>query len=87
MRSVSERPHARFYTRSNCSLCDKAYPILAQLAAEGLIVLETVDIATAPRLTEIYGHRIPVVELSTGHTFEGRISGFRLRRALRQAAE
>ena len=75
-------PHARFFTRANCSLCDKAYPIVEKLAQEGLLTVEKIDIASDPLLTQQYGYRIPVVELSTGQVYEGRISQFRLRRAL-----
>lgn len=84
MTSVSKDtiPHARFFTRANCSLCDRAYPIVERLANEGLLTVEKIDITTDPLLVKQYGHRIPVVELSTGQIYEGRISQFRLRRAL-----
>ena len=87
MNSASETttpiPQAHFFTRTDCCLCDRAYPILRRLAAEGLLEVTQVDIATDPSLLEKYKHRIPVVQLSTGHVYEGRISEFRLRRALR----
>ncbi len=84
MTSVSkqELPHAQFFTRANCSLCDRAYPIVERLADEGLLTVEKIDIASDPLLIKQYGHRIPVVKLSTGEIYEGRISQFRLRRAL-----
>ncbi|MGB0385132.1 MAG: glutaredoxin family protein [Ardenticatenaceae bacterium] len=84
MTSVSKktRPHARLFTRDNCSLCERVYPILARLAAEGLLTVERIDIASDPTLMQEYGYRIPVLHLSTGHTYEGRISEFRLRRTL-----
>lgn len=73
---------ATFYTRANCSLCEVAYARLARLAAEGLVVVERVDISDDPALTAAYGSRIPVLRLEGGVTFEGRISEFRVRRAL-----
>ncbi|MBA3533034.1 MAG: glutaredoxin family protein [Ardenticatenales bacterium] len=83
MNSVSEpRPHARFITRGNCSLCEQAYPILERLALEGLITLERVTLEEHPELITHYGTHIPVVLLSTGHTFAGHISEYRLRKAL-----
>lgn len=84
MTSASKKtvPHARFFTRANCSLCDRAYPILERLADEGLLTVEKIDIATDPTLMQQYQYRIPVVALSTGDVYEGRISQFRLRRAL-----
>lgn len=76
--------HARFYTRANCSLCERAYPIVERLATEGLLSLEKIDIEHDPALLELYRYRIPVVVLSTGEVYEGRISQFRLRRAIEQ---
>lgn len=73
---------ARFYTRANCSLCKRAYPILQRLAAEGHLTVEVIDIAADPDLTAHYGERIPLVELSNGHLLEGRISEYRLRRII-----
>lgn len=74
--------HAILYTRADCSLCDKAAHILERLAAEGLLTWEKRDIAASPALTAAFADRIPVVELIGGPRFEGRISEFRLRKAL-----
>jgi thiol-disulfide isomerase/thioredoxin len=74
--------HARFYTRANCSLCERAYPMVERLAREGLLSVEKIDITTDPALFELYRYRIPVVVLSTGEVHEGRISPFRLRRSI-----
>lgn len=74
--------HAILYTRADCSLCDKAAHILERLAAEGLLTWEKRDIAASPALTAAFADRIPVVELVGGPRFEGRISEFRLRKAL-----
>lgn len=82
MNSASNPPHVRFYTRANCSLCEKVYPILERLAGEGLVHFERVDIAASPALTGRYGWRIPVIEFPDGTVLEGRISEFRLRRLL-----
>ncbi len=73
---------ARLFTRADCSLCDRARAILQRLSGEGLLVWEAVDISADSALTESYGSRIPVVELSTGDVFEGRVSEFRLRQCL-----
>lgn len=75
-------PHAQLYTRSNCTLCERVYPILVRLAAESLLTFELIDITSDPALMERYKWRIPVLSLSTGDRFEGRISEFRLRRRL-----
>lgn len=75
-------PHVRFFTRTDCSLCERAYPILERLAGEGLLTVERMDIASDPALTAEYGARIPVLLFSTGAQYEGRISEARLRRDL-----
>lgn len=75
-------PHARFYTRPGCHLCEQAWPGIARLAEEGLILLERVDISGDAELEAAYGLRIPVVELSTGAVFEPPLSGWRVREAL-----
>nr|WP_290666431.1 glutaredoxin family protein [Ardenticatena sp.] len=74
--------HAILYTRTDCTLCDKAAHILERLAAEGLLTWEKRDIEASPALTAAFDDRIPVVELVGGPRFEGCISEFRLRKAL-----
>ncbi len=73
---------ARLYTREGCSLCERVKAMLQRLSGEGLLGWEAVDIAADPALDAAYGSRIPVVELSTGDVFEGRVSEFRLRQRL-----
>jgi hypothetical protein len=80
--SDSATIRARLFTRAGCSLCDRACAILQRLSGEGLLAWEAVDISADLALTETYGSRIPVLELSTGDVFEGRVSEFRLRQRL-----
>lgn len=82
MPSASDIPLLRFYTRDNCSLCDRAYPAIERLVTEGAIRVETFDIAQDATLTVRYGERIPVLEFPSGVVLEGRISEFRIRRLL-----
>jgi thiol-disulfide isomerase/thioredoxin len=77
----------RFYTRENCSLCEKIYPALQRLQREGLADVERVDIDESTELRERYGWRIPVVEFPDGQLLEGRISEWRLRRRLTGAVD
>lgn len=73
---------ARLYTRPGCHLCDKAAAILERLAAEGLLQWESVNIEDDPALLARFAAQIPVVEIDGGPLFAGRISEYRLRRAL-----
>lgn len=51
------------YTRSRCSLCDKAKKVILELQEEWDFILEEIDIDTSDELTEKYGIMIPVVEI------------------------
>ena len=82
MPSVSDTPLLCFYTRDNCSLCERVYPVVERLVAEGAIVVEIFDIDRDAGLTARYGERIPVLEFPSGAVLEGRISEFRIRRLL-----
>jgi thiol-disulfide isomerase/thioredoxin len=80
--SAPNPPHLRFYTRPDCSLCDRVYPTLQRLEREGVITIESVNIEEDVTLSERYGTRIPVLEFPNGQLLEGRISEFRIRRLL-----
>lgn len=82
MTSKKQPRNVRFYTRDGCSLCDKIEPELQHLADAGTITLETIDIAGDAALEEAYGTRIPVVDVEDGPFLEGRISKYRIQRAL-----
>lgn len=82
MTSKEQPQNVRFYTREGCSLCDKVQPVLRHLADAGTITLETIDIAGDSTLEEKYGTRIPVVDVEDGPLLEGRISRYRIQRAL-----
>ncbi len=60
--------------------------VLSALEREALLAFQVVDVDTDPLLRERFGERVPVVALSTGDCFEGRISEFRIRRALERGA-
>lgn len=46
-----------------CHLCELAEPIVYSVAKMYSLKVEQVDIADDPKLTELYGIRIPVVRL------------------------
>lgn len=76
------RPVLIFYTRPGCTLCERVERVLVQLAAEGLADWRRVNIVDDPALLARFGESIPVVTIEGGPVFEGRISEYRLRRAL-----
>jgi thiol-disulfide isomerase/thioredoxin len=70
--------------KPECSLCDKAQAILDRLADEYPLRIEKRDITRDPAAFERYRYVIPVVEFVDGPRFEGKITEFRLRRALEE---
>jgi len=75
-------PTALLYSKEGCHLCERAKAILSRLAAEGLLDWQTVDIQENADLYERYWDKIPVVRMEDGRSWYGKISEFRLRRAL-----
>ncbi len=82
MRKILTRTAALLYSKEGCHLCEQAKAILRRLAAEGLLEWKIVDIQENPALYERYWDKIPVVILEDGRSWYGKISEFRLRRAL-----
>lgn len=70
--------------KADCCLCDRAQAILERLAREYPLQIEKRDISVDPVAFERYRFVIPVVEIEGGPRFEGKITEFRLRRALEQ---
>lgn len=56
--------HVRFYTRTQCPLCEEAFILLKDLQKEYQFQLEEIDIYTDDELLEKYQLMIPVVELN-----------------------
>lgn len=62
------RPHVELLTRDGCSLCQRVYGRLGELAAELDFGLSAIDVDAAaaagdPRLRAEFGDRLPVVLL------------------------
>jgi len=75
-------PNALLFTKANCPLCEKAKAILRRLEDEQLLTWRPVDIEQDEDLFRQYWDKIPVVALDDGQVWYGKISEFRLRRAL-----
>jgi glutaredoxin len=75
-------PNALLFTKANCPLCEKAKAILRRLEEEQLLTWRPVDIESDDDLFRQYWDKIPVVALDDGRVWYGKISEFRLRRAL-----
>lgn len=69
-----------FFTRTGCSLCDEGRAVLAR--AVGDRAWTEVNIDDDPRLTEIYGEFVPVVEVDGVRVAQWRIEEAALRAAL-----
>jgi len=74
-----------FYTKPDCPLCDKAWPLAQQLAARFELALVRVDIRSDPALEGRYGEKIPVLVLGERELGWGRLSERALERQLGEA--
>lgn len=75
-------PILTLYSKPNCCLCEEGLPIVERLADRYHLTVEKVDITSNPRLYELHGERIPVVELDGRELGWGRLSERALERKL-----
>ena len=55
------------YSTVDCHLCEQAAEMLYGFEQQGLVVIETIDIARNDDFLELYGLRIPVIKrMDTG---------------------
>ena len=73
---------AVLYTRADCHLCHRARAILDAIARDCPLAIREQDVDADPTLRERYGGIVPVVEVEGQILAAGRVSEFRLRRAL-----
>lgn len=71
-----------FLTRQGCGLCEKAFSLLAVLAAEHRLEVTSVDIDGDPALLREFDWRVPVVRVGGRVLCEGLITEADLRVAL-----
>jgi hypothetical protein len=72
----------RLYTREDCCLCEEAADVLQKLRRKIAFDLELVYIDSVPRGEEIYGERIPVLEVDGEEVAAAPLDEPRIRRAL-----
>ena len=51
----------KFFTTSNCHLCDDAEFLLQKYLQDQIITIDKIDIADSDYLVDLYGIRIPVI--------------------------
>ena len=72
----------RFFSKSDCPLCDKGLAVVRRLAERHGLEVETVDIASDPALVRRHGERIPVLEIAGRELGWGLLSERALEREL-----
>ena len=77
-----ESPEVVLYTRTDCSLCEKAEAALIALRGPLGFALDPRDVDQDPTLVERYGDRVPVVAYGGRELAEGQIDVRQLRAAL-----
>jgi len=51
-----------FYTTVGCHLCEEAAVLYQPFVEQGIIQIDSIDIAESSQLVELYGIRIPVLK-------------------------
>jgi glutaredoxin len=69
------------YTRQGCHLCADALAVLERYAAQ-LPAIETIDVDSDPKLVELHGENVPVIEIDGRVRFRHRVNEVLLRRML-----
>ncbi len=72
----------KLYSKPDCCLCDQGLPVVERLARRYRLAVEKVDVTSDPRLYELHGERIPVLELDGEELGWGRLSERALERKL-----
>lgn len=73
---------AVLYTRRDCHLCHRAREVLETIARDYPLAIREQDVDATADLRQRFGPTVPVVEVDGRVLAEGRVSEFRLRRAL-----
>ncbi|MFN7252582.1 MAG: glutaredoxin family protein [Anaerobacillus sp.] len=71
--------NVKYYTKENCSLCDKGLLILERVSKEIPLEIEMVDIYQDDELLEKYQIMIPVVEINDVEVDFGILSEAKIR--------
>ena len=71
----------RFYSRSNCPLCDEAMDVLEEYG-DWMPEIEFIDISEDSELEEQYGECIPVIEMDGRVRFRGHVDRVLLQRLI-----
>jgi glutaredoxin len=70
------------FTRAECHLCHRARAVLDAIARDTPMTVIERDVDADAELQRRYGQTVPVVEIDGRVLAAGRVSEFRLRRAL-----
>ncbi len=70
------------YTRHDCHLCERAHTIATTVAADYALTVQVIDVDSSEALRALYGAKVPVITVGGQVVQAGRVSEYRLRRAL-----
>ena len=83
---MKKRAHVLLYTRPGCHLCEEAKAQISAAACADEYILEEVNIADDPALTQRYGWEIPVVTINGIKAFKYRLTAAEFKSKLRRLA-
>ena len=70
------------YSKPGCHLCEVMKQELARAGLERRYALQEVDISNDPKLSKLYGARIPVLAIAGRVAFEGKLEPAQFERVL-----
>lgn len=76
-------PRVRLYSRTNCTLCERARADVERICTPLAVSYEEVDVDLDPELRAEYGDRVPVIVVDGQELGYFRVEEARLRAALR----
>ena len=72
------KPQLLLYSRKDCCLCDEMKKVIRRVADNMPLVLEEIDVDSAPESREQYGDEIPVLFIDGRKAFKYRVTARQL---------
>ena len=76
------KPQLTLYTRKDCCLCDDMKEVIQRVAAGIPLVLNEIDVDSAPELRERFGGEVPVLFIAGRKAFKYTVTQRDLRKRL-----
>jgi glutaredoxin len=78
------KPQLSLYTRKDCCLCHEMKEVIRRVAGDIPLILNEIDVDSAPELGERFGSEVPVLFIDGRKAFKYAVSARDLQRLLRK---